>query len=126
MSKSRNNAHTGVEAFTKFKFPLIRKRYPNLVAQDLIYTSSPGDPPFEEGDLIVRTFQDGTMRACKVSAVSACRISPSPRSGKKPGWRWRIKAKVLGARKGHWTWADLWRRASPLELLAAQAGSDDH
>jgi len=51
------------------------------------------------------------------------------------GGRWRtvdtdhsrlqVRVRKPGSRKSHWTWADRWVKASPLEALAAQA-EDQH
>ena len=39
--------------------------------------------------------------------------------------RLQIRVRTPGSRKSHWSWADRWVKASPLEALAAQAAEEN-
>ena len=72
--------------------------------------------PYRSGDYIRTKEGDKDLRVCLASRR----------------WRWidedhtrlQIKVRRPGKSKSHWSWADRWVKASPLEALAAQAAEE--
>jgi len=73
--------------------------------------------PFFPGDVIIRV--EGERWVGRV-------VSVRPKKIVKGLPRYQVKVKPIhkarerSMHKANWSWADLWRKASPLEMLAAQ------
>jgi hypothetical protein len=69
--------------------------------------------PYDPGDYIRTKTGPRDLRVC--TSGKRWRATDPDHS------RLQIRVRRPGSRKSHWSWADRWVRASPLEALAAQA-----